>query len=73
MTAGGFAAAFVDSLIGATAQGRYRDAETGAITERRGAGPLVRGRAWLTNDRVNVACTLVGALVPLVAFALRGT
>ena len=71
--AGGFVAAFVDSLIGATAQGRYRDAATGAITERRDAGPLVRGRAWLTNDRVNVIGTLVGALVPLVVLALRST
>lgn len=70
--AGGFVAAFVDSVVGATAQGRYRDAATGAITERR-SGPLVRGWAWLTNDRVNAVCTLVGALVPLAVFALRSS
>lgn len=71
--AGGFVASFVDSVIGATAQARYRDAATGAITERAGAGPLVRGRAWLTNDRVNGICSAVGALVPLAVFFLRGS
>jgi uncharacterized membrane protein len=70
---GGFAASFVDSVIGATVQARYRDEATGAITERAEAGTLVRGRAWLTNDRVNAVCTLVGALLPLVAFALRSS
>ncbi len=71
--AGGFAGSFVDSLIGATAQARYRDEATGVITERAGAGTLVRGRAWLTNDRVNAVCTLVGALVPLAVFLLRSS
>jgi uncharacterized protein (TIGR00297 family) len=60
---GGFAASLVDSLIGATAQALYRD-DGGGLTERAGVGgrtfALVRGRPWITNDRVNLACTLTG-------------
>jgi len=68
---GGFAASLVDSLLGATAQALYRDGPSGALTERREAGALVRGWRWVTNDRVNLACTLAGALLPLAALALR--
>jgi len=70
---GGFAASFVDSLIGATAQAIYRDAR-GELTERPGAGgrafALVRGRRWITNDRVNLACTLTGGLLPVAVIAI---
>ena len=31
--------------------------------------PLARGWRWVTNDRVNLACTLVGGLVPLAVLA----
>lgn len=68
---GGFAAALVDSLVGATLQALWRDPATGLVTERPQPGPLVRGWRWVTNDRVNLACTLTGALVPLAALALR--
>ena len=57
----------VDSLLGGTLQARYRAAD-GVLTERSvEAGrplPLAAGLAWLDNDRVNLACTLVGAAVP---------
>jgi uncharacterized protein (TIGR00297 family) len=69
---GGFAAALLDSVLGATAQARYR-APDGALTERRTADgtpsgaplPLVRGWGWVDNDRVNLLCTLAGGLLPL--------
>ena len=69
---GGVGAALVDSLLGATAQALYRDAG-GYLTERSGEGgnALVRGWHWLTNDRVNLACTLTGALLPAAFVALR--
>ena len=71
---GGMAAALVDSLLGATAQALYRDAG-GHLTERSASGAgthaLVRGWRWLTNDRVNLACTLTGALLPAAFIALR--
>ncbi len=62
----GAAGSIADSVLGATLQARYADA-SGRPTER-AAGPggphrLVGGRAWLTNDGVNAACTLVGAAV----------
>ena len=67
---GAVAASALDSLLGATLQARYRDAD-GALTERAvrdGAPlPLARGVPWVDNDRVNLACTLAGAAVPLVA------
>jgi uncharacterized protein (TIGR00297 family) len=68
---GGVAAAFLDSLLGATVQARYRGPD-GALTERRtdDAGrplPLARGWAPVGNDAVNLACTLAGAVLALVA------
>ncbi len=67
---GGWLAGFVDSLLGATVQARYRDA-AGAVTERAasaaGPHPLVRGWRAVTNDRVNLLCTLSGAALPALA------
>ncbi len=68
---GGVAAALVDSLLGATVQALWRDPATGSLTERPQAAGLVRGRRWVTNDRVNFACTLTGALIPLAVLAVR--
>jgi uncharacterized membrane protein len=61
VVAGGFCAALVDSVLGATLQARYRDAR-GGLTEARPV-PDARpeqGLGWLDNDRVNLACTLAG-------------
>jgi uncharacterized protein (TIGR00297 family) len=65
-------AAFLDSLLGATVQARYRDLD-GSLTERTHrdghALPLMAGRAWVDNDVVNLACTLWGGLVALAALS----
>ena len=70
--ASGVLAANVDSVLGATVQARFRQPD-GGLTERPSLGgsalPLARGWRWVTNDRVNLACTLVGALVPLAVLA----
>ena len=66
--AGGFGGALIDSLLGATLQDRRwcpaceRECEVdehgcGTATVRR------RGLPWLTNDAVNLAATLSGALI----------
>ena len=59
-----------DTALWATVQARYRRPD-GTITERASdAGiplPLAAGLALVTNDRVNGVCTLVGALVPVLA------
>ncbi len=65
---GGVAGALADTVLGATAQARYRRAD-GTVTERAAeagrAHPLAAGLAFVTNDRVNGVCTLAGALVPV--------
>jgi uncharacterized protein (TIGR00297 family) len=74
---GGFAGAWIDSLLGETLQERRwcpaceRACETdphacGTPTERR------RGLAWMSNDAVNAAATLAGAVIAaLLALVLR--
>ena len=69
--AGGMAGLLIDSVVGATAQARYRcpacgeEGEVEACTcgaVRR----LVGGWRWMTNDTVNVLGTLTGAMVAMV-------
>ena len=66
---GGFLGSLADSIVGATLQAQYRDAQTGRATERRASrrvpNPLVRGWRWMDNDRVNVLCALTGALAAM--------
>jgi uncharacterized membrane protein len=77
VAAGGFAGAWIDSLLGETLQDRRwcpacaRECETdphvcGTPTKRR------RGLAWMTNDAVNAVATLAGAAIAvLFAIGLR--
>ena len=63
----GVAGMLVDSILGASLQARWRCASCGGVTEDRRhacAAPdlrLARGLSWMTNDAVNVACTVAGA------------
>jgi uncharacterized protein (TIGR00297 family) len=73
---GGALGMLTDSLLGATLQASYRCPACGTPTESRvhhcgTPTTLVRGHPLITNDAVNVAGTLTGALVAalLVAFA----
>lgn len=68
VTLAGLLGSLGDSLLGATAQARWHDpARPGRWTER-ADGPPARGLAWVGNDAVNWACTLLGALL---AFGLQ--
>lgn len=63
---GGFAGMLVDSLVGATLQGKFVCDACGVSTESRlhvcgKAARRVQGWAWLGNDWVNVTATFVGA------------
>jgi uncharacterized protein (TIGR00297 family) len=65
---GGFAGSLFDSLLGATVQGVYYCGHCKKETERPvhhcGEPALqVRGWAWLNNDLVNLAASMVGGLV----------
>jgi uncharacterized protein (TIGR00297 family) len=65
---GGIAGAFVDSIGGALWQSRRRCPRCDSATERllHDCGTRterVGGLAWLDNDGINAACTVVGALV----------
>ena len=68
VAAAGFGGMLFDSLLGATLQVRWRCAGCGAVTETADhACPEARlsrhsGLAWMTNDTVNLAATLVGSL-----------
>ncbi|HHW14145.1 MAG TPA: DUF92 domain-containing protein, partial [Firmicutes bacterium] len=73
----GLAGAFMDSLIGATAQAAYYcpACAVGAEGRRHGCGTatlLRRGVPWIDNDLVNFIATLTGALVAAGLAALSG-
>jgi uncharacterized protein (TIGR00297 family) len=62
----GVAGMMVDSLLGATLQGKFACATCGKTSERRGTlchGPMARthGWGWINNDMVNLAATAAGA------------
>jgi uncharacterized protein (TIGR00297 family) len=72
----GLAASLLDSLLGATLQAQYRCPVCGEVTDRRrhcptGEGVRVRGLAALSNDRVNLLATLVGAALAVLLTGLR--
>ena len=64
--AAGLTGSLFDSLLGATVQRRFRCAD-GTLTEKPTTDGLPNepagGWRWMTNDTVNFAATLVGALV----------
>lgn len=64
---GGVAGAVLDSLLGATVQERRFCEACHRVTERMmhtcgGQTRHLRGWRWMTNDTVNAACTLTGAV-----------
>jgi uncharacterized protein (TIGR00297 family) len=73
---GGMAGAVIDSLLGATVQGIYYcpccEKETESHPRHR-CGTLtvqLRGWRWLNNDRVNLLCSLAGAIFALAVWVL---
>ena len=67
ITVAGFLASFVDSFLGASFQGQYRDPQTKQITEKaffdlNKKNKLISGYRWLNNDRVNFLSILTAPL-----------
>lgn len=72
----GFAGMMVDSLLGATLQGRYRcpvcDLPSERTTHRCGAATEWRGGlTWIGNDMVNAVATTFGGLAAAAAWLWR--
>ncbi len=72
LSAAGLAGSLFDSYLGATLQAIYYCPRCGKETERHPrhacgeATGLLRGQVWMTNDLVNLLCTLAGALLAAV-------
>lgn len=55
ITSAGFSGMLLDSLFGAGLQARYRDPETGSLSDQQSTGnALFSGYRWLGNDAVNL-------------------
>ncbi len=75
---GGIIGSAADSILGATVQASYFCDVCRKPTESRThhcgtATTLVRGHAWVTNDLVNGAATLIGALVGMLVWLIAGS
>lgn len=72
----GVAGMLIDSIAGATLQGRYRCHRCGAITERHLhcnlPSTLIAGERWIGNDLVNTVCCLAGGLAGYGAWLMIG-
>ena len=69
----GFLGSTIDSILGATLQGRYYCERCRQATEQRRhfgghATLLIEGWAWVDNDMVNLANTVSGALIAALGY-----
>lgn len=70
----GFIAAYVDSLLGAAVQAKYRCGVCGALTEKKvhcgEKGALEKGLPFVNNDAVNLLNNISGAVIALALYSL---
>lgn len=75
--ASGLVGSLADSVAGATLQAAYGCPRCGYLSETAGehcgtSMPLVRGVSWVTNDTVNVVCTISGGLTGALLWSVAG-
>lgn len=72
----GFAAAYIDSLLGSAVQAKYRCSVCGALTEKKihcgVTGVIEKGWCFIDNDAVNFLNNLSGAAIALLLWWLLG-
>lgn len=70
----GFLAAYLDSLLGASVQAKYRCAVCGALTEKKvhcgESGSLEKGVKFIDNDMVNLLNNIYGAVIALLLYSI---
>ncbi|MGM9926256.1 MAG: DUF92 domain-containing protein [Bacillus sp. (in: firmicutes)] len=70
----GFVGSVVDTLLGATIQARYTCDACGLATEKTvhcgRPARLVKGKAWLNNDAVNIASIFIAAIMAVIVFII---
>ncbi|MBR5490103.1 MAG: DUF92 domain-containing protein [Oscillospiraceae bacterium] len=70
----GFVAAYVDSLLGAAAQAKYRCGVCGALTEKKvhcgEKGAIEKGLSFIDNDMVNFLNNLTGAVIAMILYVV---
>ena len=75
VAAAGFFAAFCDSVLGSAFQAKYRCPVCSALTEKPVhcgvSGRIERGHAFVTNDLVNLANNVIGALAAAALYLLH--
>lgn len=69
IAAAGFLGMLIDSLLGATLQARYRNEETGELTDLP-TKILHSGYPWMSNDAVNLLSNLLTVLLAGLCFLL---
>ena len=62
----GFAAALLDSFLGATVQGIYQDSNGNETEKPSTHSPLIRGYQWINNDKVNFIANLFGGFIAII-------
>jgi len=69
----GFMAAYIDSLLGAAVQAKYRCPVCGGLTEKKlhcgQEGILEKGLKFIDNDMVNLLNNIYGAVIALVLYS----
>lgn len=67
----GFIAALIDSILGATLQGRFKLLKTNVIIEKNKKDSIhISGLKWMTNDIVNVVNTFISPLIFIILYKI---